>query len=322
MNFFKTRFELHSTIYKHKTNVGVAYMMSDILCLADPHFLVSTAPIEGTGGSTSASGAAKTDYDFLPLSRAMMHPMSYLRLRDSVLDTIEASTSPELEPARKLFYRLWFRDLYKCVTTKVLKVHKVAKDRRIWELSSSGIVKDIVDFKAKHDDGNGGTIELIERDVIVDKCQIHHGQKHQDPILKMRFVEKSQLNKLSSTNYKELPEAKIVNTDEYDSYLPRSLMECSLRIYCRDTSKVDLLRHAFELWWDSIHDEMEMTEEPKKQNGRKNDWHQQVHEVAILSQETDDDDEDDDQNGNANPVDYNFGGADDGSSYPPWCSPN
>jgi hypothetical protein len=188
----------------------------------------------------------------------------------------------------------------------------VNKDRRIWELSSSGIVKDIVDLKAQHDDGNGGTIELIEYDVIVDKCQIHHGQKHQDPISKMRFVEKSQLNKLSTTNYKELPEARVVNPDEYDSYLPCTLMECSLRIYCRDTSKVDLLRHAFELWWDSILDEMEMTDEPEKQNGHN--------EIAILSQETDDEDED--PNEIVNPANYNFAASNDGSSYPPWCSPN
>jgi hypothetical protein len=320
VNFFKTRFELHSIIYKHKTNVGVAYMISDILCRADPHFLVSVAPFHGSGGSFSVSGTAKTEYDSLPLSRAMLHPMSYLRLRDSVIDQIEATTCPELEPARKLVHRLWSRDLYKCVATKVLKIHKVNKDRRIWELSSSGIVKDIVDLKAQHDDGNGGTIELIEYDVIVDKCQIHHGQKHQDPISKMRFVEKSQLNKLSTTNYKELPEARVVNPDEYDSYLPCTLMECSLRIYCRDTSKVDLLRHAFELWWDSILDEMEMTDEPEKQNGHNDDWHQQAHEIAILSQETDDEDED--PNEIVNPANYNFAASNDGSSYPPWCSPN
>ena len=321
MNFFKTRFELHSIIYKHKTNIGVAYMISDILCLADPHFLVSIAPFSGMSGSTNFTGAAKPEYEYLPLSRAMLHPMSYLRMRDSVIDQIESSTLPELEPARKLIHRLWSRDLYKCAATKVLKIQKVAKDRRIWELSPTGIVKDIVDLKAQHDDGHGGTIQLVEHDVIVDKCQIHHGQKHQDPLSKMRFVEKSQLNKISTNDYKELPEAKVVNDDEYDSFLPRTLMECSLRIYCRDTSKIDLLRHAFELWWDSINDEMEITAEPKSQNGKKNEPHrqQEQQEVAILSQETDD--EGDDPDTVVDPVKYKFGGGDE-SPFPPWCSPN
>jgi deoxynucleoside triphosphate triphosphohydrolase SAMHD1 len=317
MNFFKTRFELHSIIYKHKTNVGVAHMISDILCLADPHFLISIAPFSGPNGSHSI-GIPKTEYEFLPLSRAMLHPMSYLRLRDSVIDQIEATTCPELEPARKLVHRLWSRDLYKCVATKVLKVQKVPKDRRIWELSSSGIVKDIVDLNAQHDDGNGGIIQLIEYDVIVDKCQIHHGQKHLDPLAKMRFVEKSQLNKLSTSNYKDLPEAKIVSDDEYDSYLPRTLMECSLRIYCRDTKKVDLLRHAFELWWDSIHDEMEITIEPNRNANR-----QPRENIAILSQETDDEDDNDNEIYNDDAVgmeSINHFGND--GSFPPWCSPN
>jgi deoxynucleoside triphosphate triphosphohydrolase SAMHD1 len=295
-------------------------MISDILCLADPHLQVSTAPFHGITGYTTTIGITKTEYESLPLSRAMLHPMSYLRLRDAVIALIEASTCPELEPARKLVQRLWSRDLYKCVATKVLKTHKVANDRRIWELSPSGIVKDIVDFKAQHDNGHGGMIQLVEHDVIVDKCQIHHGQKHQDPLSKMRFVEKSQLNKISTNNYKDLPEAKVVNDDEYDSFLPRTLMECSLRIYCRDKRKVDLLRHAFELWWDSIHEEMKVTEEPKLQNGNKAEWYQENHEVAILSQETDD--EDDDQSQILNPVNYKFGEDDDRTSYPPWCSPN
>jgi deoxynucleoside triphosphate triphosphohydrolase SAMHD1 len=317
MNFFKTRFELHSILYKHKTNVGVAYLISDILCLADPHFLISTAPILGPNGPNSI-GIPKAEYDYLPLSRAMLHPMAYLRLRDSIIDQIEATTSPELEPARKLVHRLWSRDLYKCVTTKVLKIHKVPNDRRIWELSSSGIVKDIVDLKAQHSDGNNGMMQLIEHDVIVDKCQIHHGQKHLDPLSKMRFVEKSQLNKISCDHYKHLPEAKIVNDDEYDSFLPRTLMECSLRIYCRDTNKVDLLRHAFELWWGTIHDEMEITIEPNQQRGNKDD-------IAILSQETDDEDynANDDENCNDDTLrleSINHFGND--GSFPPWCSPN
>jgi deoxynucleoside triphosphate triphosphohydrolase SAMHD1 len=313
MNFFKTRFELHSKIYKHKTNVGTAHMIADILCLADPHFLVSIAPISGAGGS-NAIGTVKHEYDSLPLSRAMLHPMSYLRLRDSVIHQIEATTSPELQPARKLVHRLWTRDLYKCVAMKVLKIHKVQQDRRIWELPSSGIIKDIVDLNARHDDGNGGVIQLIEYDIIVDKSQIHHGQKHQDPLSKMRFVEKTQLNKISCNDYRQLPEAKVVHCDNYDSYLPRSLMECSLRIYCRDSSKVDLLRHAFELWWDSFHEEMEITEEPKPNQGAV----ELQDDVAVLSQETDD--EDDPEIGNESKELFNHFGHT--NSFPPWCSPN
>jgi deoxynucleoside triphosphate triphosphohydrolase SAMHD1 len=285
MNFFKTRFELHSVLYKHKTNEAVSYMISDILCLADPHFVISIAPFSSSNGS-NAIGAAKLEYDSLPLSRAMLHPMSYLRLRDSVIDQIEATIAPELDPARKLVHRLWSRDLYKCAISKVLKIHRNPTERRIWELPSSGIIKDIVELGGTHDISSGGLIHLDERDIIIHKCDIHHGRKSQDPISKMRFVEKSQLNKISCMNYEHLPEAKIADEDQYDSYFPKALMECSLRIYCRDSTKVDLLRHSFELWWDNFHNEMDLTDEPivGSPSGKK-------HIVAILSQETDDEDE-------------------------------
>jgi deoxynucleoside triphosphate triphosphohydrolase SAMHD1 len=307
MNFFKTRFELHSILYKHKTNVSVAFMISDILCLADPYFPVSIAPFskKQAGGS---NGAAKPEYDSLPLSRAMLHPLSYVRLRDSVIDQIVATTCVELEPARQLVYRLWSRDLYKCAVTKVLPIHKPnSNDRRIWNLPSAGIVKDIVGLGGVHGCDNGGFICLTENDVIVHKCDIHHGRKSQDPLSKMRFVEKSQLNKISCDYYKSLPEAKTVPEDEYDSILPKTLMECSLRIYCRDSGKVDLLRHAFEAWWDNANSEMDLTlgpVSPQRQNAKKK-------RLPVLSQDSDDDTMEEEPSHD-----------EPNASLPPWCSPN
>ena len=302
MNFFKTRFELHSILYKHKTNVAVAFMISDILCLADPYFHISIKPI-----SKNNNGAAKPEYDSLPLSRAMLHPLSYLRLRDSVIDQIVATACPELEPARQLVHRLWSRDLYKCAVTKVLKIHKKnSNDRRIWNLPSTEIVKDIVGLGGVHSCDNGGTIGLKEHDVIVHKCEIHHGRKHHDPLSKMRFVEKSQLNKISSVHYKSLPEAKTVPEDEYDSFLPKTLMECSLRIYCRNSAKVDLLRHAFEAWWDNANSEMDLTEGPVSPHRKK-----KKHRLPVLSQDSDDDTMEEERS-------Y----EEPNESLPPWCSPN
>jgi HD superfamily phosphohydrolase len=304
MNFFKTRFELHSILYKHKTNVAVAFMISDILCLADPYFLISIAPFSQK--NAGFNGAAKPEYDSLPLSRAMLHPLSYLRLRDSVIDQIVATTCEELEPARQLVYRLWSRDLYKCAIAKVLKIHKKnSNDRRIWNLPSAEIAKDIIGLGGVHGSDNGGTFGLKEHDVIVHKCDIHHGRKSQDPLSKMRFVEKSQLNSISCDHYKSLPEAKTVPEDEYDSFLPKTLMECSLRIYCRDSAKVDLLRHAFEAWWDNANSEMDLTEAPASPHRKK-----KRHRVPILSQDSDDD----------TMVEGSYDEANE--SLPPWCSPN
>lgn len=322
MEFFKTRFTLHSKIYRHKTNEAVAFMISDILCQADAHFLIPTAPL--TGGqlhrnshfrANNAGAQMCGDYDFLPLSRAMLHPGSYLRLRDSVIDQIAATTSPELEGARRLIDRLWSRNLYKCVATKVLRRQRRAADRSIWEKPSDEILREILAFKGTHGGGGGGgdggtnntvVVALNEDDVIVQKCEIHHGQKDQDPLTKMRFLEKGYLNKISVENYRDLPEAVMVDEEEYDSYLPRSLMECSLRIYCKESAKVELLRHLFCLWWQEIHAEMELTVGVGK--GK----------AMAVTQETDDDEDcnDDDDD------DLMEHRMDRRTSHLPWCSPN
>jgi hypothetical protein len=273
----------------------VAYMISDILCKADPYFLIPIAPLTG---NTSRGGAAKAEYDSLPLSRAMLHPGSYLRLRDSVIDQIAATTSPELEEARQLIYRLWSRDLYKCVATKVLRRQKRPSDRLIWEKSEDEIIREILSYRGRHDVGNSCIVELNEEDLIVQKVEIHHGQKDRDPLAKMRFLEKGQLNKIAAEDYKELPEAVVIDEDEYDSHLPRTLMECSLRIYCRSKAKCDLVSHVFSLWWAEIHSEMEMTA---------------MHKALSVTQDTDDDDSGDNL--------MDDGDVDRQSSLLPLCSP-
>lgn len=184
----------------------------------------------------------------------MLHPGSYLRLRDAVIDQIAASPIPELDAARKLIYRLWCRNLYKCVVIRVMQPEKHAFDADVWGRSEDFIKQGIFFHKGEHA-GDGQKIVLSRYDIIVQKCKIHHGQGADDPLSKMRFLEKEKLNKISIFDYNELPEAIIADKDSYDAQLPRSLMECSIRIYCRDSAKCDLLRHAFEQWWSYIGDE-------------------------------------------------------------------
>jgi hypothetical protein len=325
MDFFKTRFTLHSKIYRHKTIEAVSFMIADILCLADPHFRIPIAPLTGGdgdphhpnhvgGASTTTTSTTTTNcdrYDALPPSRAMLHPGSYVRLRDAVIDQIAATTGPELDAARRLIYRLWSRDLYKCVATKVLRRHTRSADRRLWDKPADEIVREILGYGGTHDvaaaaagDGRGrGTANIIalkEDDIIVQKCEIHHGQKDQDPLTKMRFLEKDQLHKISGADYRDLPVASQVDEDDYNAQLPRALMECSLRVYCKESAKASLLSHLFSLWWQEIHAELELTAAGNE--GEK-----------AVTQDTDDDDD------GADLVDN---GLDRRSSYPPWCSPN
>jgi len=253
----------------------------DVLCKADPYFSIPIRPLFGGNGS-----AAELQYDSLPLSRAMLHPGSYLRLRDCVIHQIEATTCPELAEARELIHRLWTRDLYKCVANKKLRISQRVTDRRIWDKPESEIIHEMLSYKGKHDH-DGSTISLCEDDLVVQKCVMNHGLKDKDPLTRMRFLEKSKLNKLTVKDFEELPEAVVVDQDEYDSHLPRNLEECSLRIYSRDSSrtKCELVSHVFSLWWQEIQCQIEYTEE---QPGEA-----PIRRPALLSQDfTDDDDYD------------------------------
>jgi hypothetical protein len=190
----------------------------------------------------------------------MKHAGSFLRLKDSVIDQIEATTTPELEPARDLIERYRNRDLYKCAASKVLRCQHSELHRRIWEKAEEDIVDEILMYKGLHTGTDGKELTLSREDVIVLKCDIHHGQKEVDPLTKMRFLEtKTQLNKIAADHYLDLPVADEVHPSEYESRLPRTLREFSLRAYCRTASKLELLTHVFTLWWDQIHSELSMT---------------------------------------------------------------
>ena len=99
------RFKFHSEVYKHKTVVAGAFMVIDILAKADPYFRIPTL-------MESEQGVKSVKVKELPISRAMENPTSYLRLKDSVLDQIMATTSPELREARLLIEKYQKRDLY------------------------------------------------------------------------------------------------------------------------------------------------------------------------------------------------------------------
>lgn len=99
IEFFKTRGKLHEFIYQHKTNVAGACMLNDILKLADPYYLIPT----------------EDPNTKLPISRAFSNPHAFERMRDSIVDGIMYSTSPELQPARELALKFKRRELYsKC----------------------------------------------------------------------------------------------------------------------------------------------------------------------------------------------------------------
>jgi HD superfamily phosphohydrolase len=96
IEFFKTRGKLHEFIYQHKTGGAGECMLKDVLKLADPYYLI---PTEDPNVK-------------LPISRAFSNAHAFERMRDSIIDAIMYSTSPELQPARDLALKFKRRELY------------------------------------------------------------------------------------------------------------------------------------------------------------------------------------------------------------------
>jgi HD superfamily phosphohydrolase len=251
MDFFKKRFTLHKNVYKHPVTSGAGFMISDILCLADPYFRISTS-------SNGFAAKAKLGCDSLPISRAMLEPSAFLKLKDSIIDVINSSTDPNLANAKELISRWQRRDLYKCVATKEINL-KEPVERRIWNKTSDEIEQEMISVRGVHyDDITGEKLELQEEDFIVERCNIHHGSKDKNPLLKMRFLPKDELWKLTEP-IGSLPEACEINESSYDAQFPRAFQANSIRVFSRHSSKTGLLKHVFDVWLTEVTSEMEIT---------------------------------------------------------------
>jgi deoxynucleoside triphosphate triphosphohydrolase SAMHD1 len=244
-NFFHQRFRNHSKIYQHKTTQAATYMVADIMTSADPYYRIKVVD--------DIDNSKPVYPDGLPISLAMIDPDYYLRLKDSIIDKIEDTVKPELQKSRLLIRRLRERDLYKCVATKKIRSRN-AVDQQIFQKKEEDIAKEIICQKGVHDDKYGQVVSVTEDDFIVEKASLHLGAKEKNPVSLCRFVDKGQLFKVTKEDINELPEATQVDEDHYETHLPRSFIERSIRVYCRNPEKVDLLSHLFDQWLSQYED--------------------------------------------------------------------
>jgi HD superfamily phosphohydrolase len=233
MNFFKLRFQNHQKLYTHHTTNAASYMICDILLLADPYIRLSTA---NEGEDVSQKSACNGMELKLPISRANVHPQSYLLLRDSILDIIATTEDPNLRQAKNLINRYRSHNLYKKVAEEQLNSshgkNAAMWQRELWSMKESKIASEIV----KNGQFKDPLVKFSEEDIIVEKRQIHHGMGSENPVSAMRFLPKSQLSKLRNTP-ENLPIAEEIKECEYECAIPRAFLQRTLRIYCRRADK-------------------------------------------------------------------------------------
>jgi deoxynucleoside triphosphate triphosphohydrolase SAMHD1 len=287
--FFKKRFDLHKKIYQHKTVVSSGLLICDIFCKADPFFRIFPTEIQEYEDRKEAAIArlplddqSQHKSQPLPLSLAMLNPLTYVGLRDSIVDIIGVSREPELQGARDLVKRLNARECYKRAAYMPLNIQN-SIHCQIWDKNESEIQREMLCYNGMHGSDDQQQLTLNENDFIVVKGEIHYGQKDKNPILQMRFLSKDKMSLLIH-DVDELPEAKAPSAQTYQAEAPAFFTEKSIKVFSRVDLKTDLIQHVFQLWWVEANQEIEQTSSHVMEGG-------EACFVTLTQESFDDDDE-------------------------------
>jgi len=183
-------------------------------------------------------------------------------------------------------------------------------------MNEKDIKQGMLNLRGEHRDVNDNSSMMVETDdIIVEKCDIHHGSKNNNPLARMRFLMKEQLCERLTGPMKDLPEAVEIDESVYRGSAPRALRQGSIRIYSRDSdkNKVGLINHVFNQWVERMRSctEVFATSSPlpeETEEGEELIFDGNVGFGSnILSQETDDEEDDDHQsnsehNGEQSPI--------------------
>ncbi|CAM9779348.1 unnamed protein product [Ectocarpus sp. 8 AP-2014] len=255
LGLFRSRMELHTLVYQHHGGKSVELMLVDAFAKADPYFTVP-----GSVDDKHPDGRWR-------MSEAIHDCKAYTRLKDSLVDLVTNDPHPGLGPAKGILERLERRDLYPCAgatecdfTKLGMAEEEVARemvrvlrngggalpprrekddgesDTDIDEEEGGAVATDEI---TEASDGGGGVLE--EEDIIVEFMRIHWGLKDANPVNRLRFFSK----------YAPLgPDTQGVRLDEekYASFLPRVFESKKIRVFVRNTVKVDAARKALELF--------------------------------------------------------------------------
>ncbi|KAI6661570.1 Deoxynucleoside triphosphate triphosphohydrolase SAMHD1-like [Oopsacas minuta] len=210
---YATRAKLSRNAYFHKTVKGIELMLCDAFVLADPYLKIPTADTNR----------------FVTLSGASKDPIAFSLVNDSILHAIMLSPDPNLDEAKSIINRIMKRELYPLIG-KMYLVNKMVK-------SDVEITKEICSYQSQLN------IELekplLPEDLKIESLMIHFGMKQKNPIDKLYFFSKSDINK-----------AFLIPKSELSYMLPSNFGEYIFRVYCRrnETVYINRAKDCFRLW--------------------------------------------------------------------------
>lgn len=156
MQAFRTRYELHQSVYQHKGVRAIDYMICDLLLSANDHLTIKGKHFPEIVNSMEA----------------------YQHLDDRVLLKIQESDGPELQEARSILNRIFAKPYYDFVGKTVVTDHsqKKKEDVLLDEVLRCSPNRSLINEK----DG-----------VILEFMRIHYGKGKEDPLQYIRFYSKN-----------------------------------------------------------------------------------------------------------------------------------
>lgn len=156
MQAFRTRYELHQSVYQHKGVRAIDYMICDLLLSANDHLTIKGKHFPEIVNSMEA----------------------YQHLDDRVLLKVQESDGPELHEARSILNRIFAKPYYDFVGKTVVTDHsqKKKEDVLLDEVLRCSPNRSLINEK------NG---------VILEFMRIHYGKGKEDPLQYIRFYSKN-----------------------------------------------------------------------------------------------------------------------------------
>ncbi|KAI9915076.1 hypothetical protein PsorP6_007701 [Peronosclerospora sorghi] len=156
MQAFRTRYELHQSVYQHRGVRAIDYMLCDVLISANDHLMIKGRQI----------------------SEVMNSMEAYQHFDDRVLLKVQESDGPELEEARSLLSRIYSKPYYAFVGKTPVTDHSQHKsvDMLLNEVLRCSAFRSLI----------------CEKDsIILEIMRVHYGKGSEDPLQHVRFYSKN-----------------------------------------------------------------------------------------------------------------------------------
>ncbi|KAL4151158.1 hypothetical protein PRNP1_008107 [Phytophthora ramorum] len=156
MQAFRTRYELHQSVYQHRGVRAIDYMLCDLLIAANDHITIKGKRFSDIMGSMEA----------------------YQHFDDRVLLKIQESDGPELQEARAILNRIYSKPYYNYVGKTALTDHSKQKteDMLLNEVLRCSTRRSLVNEK---------------EEVVLEFMRAHYGKGKEDPLQHARFYSKN-----------------------------------------------------------------------------------------------------------------------------------